>query len=105
MLKKTSWLLATAIAVTLGGVAQADWKPMKPVEFVVTSAPGGGTDNFARIVQSIISKHKLMEQPIVVTNKGGGSGAEGFIYTKVASGDSHKLTFGKIGRASCRERV
>ena len=94
MLKKTSWLVATAIAVTFGGAAQADWKPTKPVEFVVTSAPGGGTDNFARVVQSIIAKHKLMEQPIVVTNKGGGSGAEGFIYAKVATGDSHKLTFG-----------
>jgi putative tricarboxylic transport membrane protein len=94
MLKKTSWLLATTIAATFGGGAQADWKPAKPVEFIVTSAPGGGTDNFARVVQSIIAKHKLMEQPIVVTNKGGGSGAEGFIYTKVATGDSHKLTFG-----------
>ena len=39
MLKKTSWLVATAIAVTFGGAAQADWKPTKPVEFVVTSAP------------------------------------------------------------------
>ena len=30
------------------GAAQA-WKPTKPVEFVVTSGAGGGTDNFARI--------------------------------------------------------
>ena len=75
---------ATAMAVAFGGAAQADWKPTKPVEFVVTSAPGGGTDNFARVVQSIIAKHKLMDQAIVVTNKGGGSGAEGFIYAKVA---------------------
>ena len=82
MLKKTSWLLATASLSCFGGAAQADWKPTKPVEFVVTSGPGGGTDNFARIVQSIIAKHKLMDQPIVVTNKGGGSGAEGFVYAK-----------------------
>jgi tripartite-type tricarboxylate transporter receptor subunit TctC len=94
MIKKTSWLVATAVAMTFGGTAQADWKPTKPVEFVVTSSPGGGTDNFARVVQSIIAKHKLMEQPVVVTNKGGGSGAEGFIYAKVATGDAHKLTFG-----------
>jgi tripartite-type tricarboxylate transporter receptor subunit TctC len=94
MLKKTPWMIATAITIAFGGMAQADWKPTKPVEFVVTSGAGGGTDNFARIVQSIISKHKLMDQPIVVTNKGGGSGAEGYVYTKVASGDPHKLTFG-----------
>lgn len=94
MLKKTSWLIATAIAVTFAGGAQADWKPTKTVEFVVTSSPGGGTDNFARVVQSIISKYKLMEQSVIVTNKGGGSGAEGFVYTKVAAGDPYKLTFG-----------
>jgi tripartite-type tricarboxylate transporter receptor subunit TctC len=94
MLKKTSWLVATAFTVALGGVAQAEWQPTKPVEFVVTSSPGGGTDNFARMVQSIISKHKLMDQSVVVTNKGGGSGAEGYVYTKIAAGDAHKLTFG-----------
>ena len=94
MLRKKSWLFATAFTVLLGGAAQADWQPTKPVEFIVTSSPGGGTDNFARIVQSIIAKHKLMEQSIVVTNKGGGSGAEGYVYAKVAAGDPHKLTFG-----------
>ena len=94
MLKKTSWLIAAAIAAACGGAAHADWKPTKPVEFVVTSGPGGGTDNFARMVQSIIAKHKLMDQPVVVTNKGGGSGAEGFVYAKAAAGDPHKLIFG-----------
>ena len=43
------------------------------------AGPGGGTDNFARIVQSIITKHKLIEQPVVVLNKGGGSGAGGLV--------------------------
>ena len=38
-------------------------------------------------IQAIIAKHKLIEQPIVVTNKGGGSGAEGFVYGKAAAGD------------------
>jgi putative tricarboxylic transport membrane protein len=94
MLKKTSWLVTAAFAVAVGGAAQAAWQPTKPVEFVVTSSPGGGTDNFARMVQSIIAKHKLMDQSVIVTNKGGGNGAEGFVYTKIAAGDSHKLTFG-----------
>jgi putative tricarboxylic transport membrane protein len=93
MIKKTSWLMSAALAA-LCGAAQADWKPTKPVEFVVTSGAGGGTDNFARVVQSIIVKNKLMEQPVIVTNKGGGSGAEGFVYAKIAAGDPYKLTFG-----------
>ncbi|MBZ6075136.1 Bug family tripartite tricarboxylate transporter substrate binding protein [Microvirga puerhi] len=94
MPKKTPWMIATAITVAVGSMAHADWKPTKPVEFIVTSSPGGGTDNFARVVQSIISKNNLMDQPVVVTNKGGGSGAEGYVYAKVATGDAYKLTFG-----------
>jgi len=72
---------------------RAAWQPSKPVEFIVTSGPGGGTDTFARTVQSIIAKHKLMDQPAVVQNKGGGSGAEGFVYSKTNAADPHKVTF------------
>jgi tripartite-type tricarboxylate transporter receptor subunit TctC len=87
-------LTAAAFVAFAAMPALADWQPSKPVEFVVTSSAGGGTDNFARVVQSIATKYKLIEQPIVVTNKGGGSGAEGYVYTKSAGGDPHKLTFG-----------
>jgi tripartite-type tricarboxylate transporter receptor subunit TctC len=85
--------LAGAIALSGTGAAQA-WQPTKPVEFVVTSGAGGGTDNFARMIQSIISKHKLIDQPIVVVNKGGGSGAEGYVYGKGAKGDPNRVIFG-----------
>jgi putative tricarboxylic transport membrane protein len=88
--------IVTAIAVTaaLSGTAVAAWQPAKPIEFVATAGPGGGTDNFARAVQNIITKHKLVEQPIVVTNKAGGSGAEGFTYVKAMAGDPYKVVFG-----------
>ncbi len=72
----------------------ADWQPSRPVEFVVAAGAGGGSDIFARTVQSIIVKYKLMAAPIVVLNKGGGSGAEGFVYVKSANGDPHKMVFG-----------
>jgi putative tricarboxylic transport membrane protein len=84
-------LLASAVCV---GSAQAAWAPDKPVEFIVASGPGGGTDIFARTVQSIIVKYKLMDAPIVVLNKGGGSGSEGFIYGSSNPGDPYKVTFG-----------
>lgn len=85
--------LAGAIVIGAAGTAKA-WQPTKPVEFVVTSGAGGGTDNFARMIQSIISKHKLIDQPIVVVNKGGGSGAEGYIHGKAGKGDAHRVVFG-----------
>jgi tripartite-type tricarboxylate transporter receptor subunit TctC len=75
-------------------VSAADWKPVKSVEFVVPSGAGGGTDQFARLVQSIIVKHKLMEQTTIVTNKPGGAGAEGFLDVSLAKGDPHKVIFG-----------
>jgi tripartite-type tricarboxylate transporter receptor subunit TctC len=86
-------LVAAALLLPLAAAA-ADWQPNRPVEFVVASGAGGGTDIFARTVQSIVVKYNLMPQPIVVLNKGGGSGAEGFVYVKSAVGDPHKMVFG-----------
>jgi putative tricarboxylic transport membrane protein len=88
--------IAAALAAASFAVAApaAAWQPSKPIEFVVTSGAGGGTDNFARVIQSIITKHKLIEQPIVVLNKGGGSGAEGYVYGKGGKGDPHRVVFG-----------
>jgi tripartite-type tricarboxylate transporter receptor subunit TctC len=45
----------------------------------------------ARMIQSIVTKHQLMKQPLVVVNKGGGAGAEGFLDVKGAKGDPHKI--------------
>ena len=63
----------------------------KTVEFVVPAGTGGGADQMARIVQSIIAKHNLMKQSMVVVNKAGGAGAEGFLDVKNAKGDPHKI--------------
>jgi putative tricarboxylic transport membrane protein len=94
-MKVTSRLLSAAALVLIGAVpASADWKPTKPIEFVATAGPGGGTDNLARVVQSIITKYKLTDQPVVVVNKGGGSGAEGYTYGKASAGDPYKVIFG-----------
>jgi tripartite-type tricarboxylate transporter receptor subunit TctC len=43
------------------------------------------------VIQGIIAKNKLMKQPMVVVNKGGGAGAEGFLEMKDAKGDAHKI--------------
>ena len=95
-MKAISRLLLSAAALALIGAvpASADWKPVKPIEFVATAGPGGGTDNLARVVQSIITKYKLTDQPVVVVNKGGGSGAEGYTYGKASAGDPYKVIFG-----------
>jgi putative tricarboxylic transport membrane protein len=93
-LRKVAAVVVAALSLSLvGAAAAADWKPSQPIEFVVTAGPGGGTDNFARTIQSIVTKYKLIAQPIVVVNQGGGSGAEGFQYGKSPADDAYKLTF------------
>jgi putative tricarboxylic transport membrane protein len=79
-----------AAALTASAPALA-WEPTKTVEFVVPAGTGGGADQMARLIQSIIAKHNLMKQPMVVVNKGGGAGAEGFLDVKGAKGDPHKI--------------
>jgi tripartite-type tricarboxylate transporter receptor subunit TctC len=81
-----------AMAASLGtGSALAAWEPSKPVEFVVPAGTGGGADQMARLIQGIIVKHKLMKESMVVVNKSGGAGAEGFLSIKEAKADPHKL--------------
>src|SRR5262245_59090153 len=83
---------ACLIGMTVGvGTAMAEWKPTKSVEFIVPAGTGGGADQMARMIQGIIQKHNLMEQPLVVINKGGGAGAEGFLDVKGAANDPHKI--------------
>jgi tripartite-type tricarboxylate transporter receptor subunit TctC len=67
------------------------WEPSKPVEFVVPAGTGGGADQMARMIQGIVIKHNLMKQPMIVVNKSGGAGAEGFLAMKEAKGDPHKI--------------
>jgi tripartite-type tricarboxylate transporter receptor subunit TctC len=80
-----------AAAMLLAAPAQAAWEPTKPVEFVVPAGTGGGADQMARLIQGIVIKHKLMKEPLIVVNKSGGAGAEGFLEVKGAKGDPHKI--------------
>ncbi|WP_029011375.1 Bug family tripartite tricarboxylate transporter substrate binding protein [Azospirillum halopraeferens] len=67
------------------------WEPTKSVEFVVPAGTGGGADQMARMIQGVIQKNNLMKQPIVVVNKSGGAGAEGFLDIKGSKGEEHKI--------------
>lgn len=66
------------------------WEPTKTVEFIVPAGTGGGADQMARLIDGIIKKNNLMKQPMVVLNKGGGAGAEGFLDVK-GTKDPHKI--------------
>ena len=65
--------------------------PSKPVEFVVHVNPGGGTDVFARYVTEIMTRDKIVTQPLVVLNRPGGAGVVAFTYVKGKRGDPHTV--------------
>lgn len=78
-------------ALSMTAPAQAAWEPTRPVEIIVPAGTGGGADQMARVVQGIVTKHNLMKQPMVVINKAGGAGGEGFLDVKGSKGNPHKL--------------
>jgi len=69
--------------------AAAAIQPTHPVEFVISTAPGGGSDIYARAMASIIENKKLSPQPVTPLNKEGGSGAVAFQYVYEKTGDMH----------------
>ena len=67
------------------------WEPTKPIEFVIPAGTGGGADQMARLIAGIAEKHKLSPRPLIVVNKSGGAGAEGFLHVKEKKGDEHTI--------------
>jgi tripartite-type tricarboxylate transporter receptor subunit TctC len=71
------------------GSPAAAVQPTHPVEFVISTAPGGGSDIYARAMATIIENKKLSPQPVTPLNKEGGSGAVAFGYVYDKTGDMH----------------
>ena len=84
-------LIGLVLVVSPPGAGLAAWEPTKPIEFVIPAGTGGGADQMARLVAGIAEKHKLSPRPIIVVNKSGGAGAEGFLYVKGRKGDAHTI--------------
>jgi putative tricarboxylic transport membrane protein len=96
---------SAAITVTLlflgwMNPAAAQWKPEKPVEIVAPSGAGGTTDRTARVVARILTAHKLVDVPVNVVNKPGGSGTIGLTYINQHPGDGHYIVIATTGSIS-----
>src|SRR5205809_805390 len=82
---------AVTLAIALASASTSAWEPTKPVEIVVAAGAGGASDQMARMMQAAIQKNNLMKQPMVVSLKGGASGAEALMYMKSSDGDPNKV--------------
>ncbi|HET7764599.1 MAG TPA: tripartite tricarboxylate transporter substrate-binding protein [Burkholderiales bacterium] len=90
MSHRAAWSAVPFVAV-LAAPGFAAWEPTKPVEIVVAAGAGGASDQMARMMQAAIQKNKLMKQPMVVSLKGGASGAEALMYMKSGAGDPNRV--------------
>ena len=82
---------AMSLAALVPTSSLAAWEPTRPVEFIIPAGTGGGADIMARTIQGIVTKHNLMKQPMVVVNKAGGAGGEGFLDVKASKDNPHKI--------------
>jgi putative tricarboxylic transport membrane protein len=88
---RTSLGIAAVALSALACPQAAAWEPTKPVEIVVAAGAGGASDQMARMMQAAIQKNNLMKQPMVVSLKGGASGAEALMYMKGSAGDANRV--------------
>ena len=85
--------LASACAIAmagLAGTAHASDYPSKPVELIVPVAAGGGTDLVGRAFAEAAKKY-MPQQPMIVMNKPGASGAIGTAELINAKPDGYKI--------------
>lgn len=95
-MKRKGWLLPLIIVLTGGLIGTLAWaqgyKPSRPVEVVVHSAPGGGSDVFARAIVEMVEKEKLLPQRMQVVNKTAGASLQAMTYLVEKKGDDHTIS-------------
>src|SRR5438309_2078165 len=90
-MKLSSVLLSVLASLVIVPDSSIAWEPAKPIEFVVPAGTGGGADQMARLIAGLADKHKLTPRPLIVVNKSGAAGAEGFLDVKNKKGDAHTI--------------
>ena len=84
------WVVLAAL-IAAGPSAAQDFKPTRPIEFVVHTGPGGGNDVLARAIATVVEKEKLLPVRMQVVNKTGGGGLTAMGYLAEKKGESHTI--------------
>jgi len=74
-------------AMLIPGMAHAQAWPVKPLRVIVPFAPGGSTDNVARLLVEKLPAQ--IGQPVIVDNRTGANGAVGTAVAANANGDGY----------------
>lgn len=84
------YVLSVVLVLTFVSLSYADF-PEKEVEWIIWSSPGGGSDITARTVG--IPLRKALEQPLIIINMTGGSGARAMTYVQNKKADGYTWLF------------
>jgi tripartite-type tricarboxylate transporter receptor subunit TctC len=93
-MRRREFLLAAPALALASGPARAQAYPRKPIRYIVPVAAGGGNDMIARTVTERWGK--LLGQPFVVENIGGGGGVVACQATMRAAPDGYTLMQGYV---------
>lgn len=88
---KSSMAALLCFALSPAAAMAQDWQPTRPIDFVIMAGAGGGADQIARFVQSVVEKNDMTNRPLVPNNKGGGSGAEALLHMKNTRDADHTV--------------
>lgn len=88
---KALTLVALATLATSAAHAQAPAYPTKPIRLIVPFAPGGASDQTARLISDPMSKE--LGQPIIVENKPGGGATVGAALVVNAAPDGYTVLY------------
>ena len=89
---KTLCIAAAALGAVMAMPASA-YQPSRPVEVVVHTGPGGGSDLLARAVATMMAKERLLPVRMQVVNKTGGGGAVAAAYLAEKARDQNTIGF------------
>jgi len=81
------------LALAMAAPAAWAWAPTKPVEVIVHTGPGGGSDILARAVATMMEKEKLLPVRMQVVNRPGGNGAVAAAAIYERKDDPHTIGF------------
>jgi tripartite-type tricarboxylate transporter receptor subunit TctC len=98
---------ATLVGLLAAGIASplraADWRPSRPMNWIVPFPPGGSNDIFARPVAAQVGQR--LGEPVVVENRGGAGGTIGGMVAARAVPDGCTLLVANTGLTFARSSM
>lgn len=94
--------LAACASLAAAPVMAQDWQPSQKVEFVVPSGAGAALDAAAREMLNLLERNKIVTQPMVVSNRSGGSGSVALQVLAQHPRDGHYLSTFTTGMLNAR---